>query len=141
MKNHLFYLIPKADLTYVHEEDSFQSVLDIFLTSTYTALPVIDDKGHYLFTVGEGDLLRTLYMSCKHPDISLDNFTIGDIEPKIKVEAAPIATEFKEVVRMAMHQNFVPLVDDQRVLIGILRRQELISELMAGLDGDDLKKL
>ena len=140
MKNHLFYLIPKAELTYVHDTDSFQSVLDIFLTSTFTALPVINDRGHYLFTVGEGDLLRTLYMSCKHPEIDLDSFVVGDIEPKVKVTAASIETDFKTVVKMAMHQNFVPLVDDQNVMIGILRRQELIAELMAGLDKDDLKK-
>ena len=31
---------------------------------------------------------------------------------------------------MATHQNFVPLVDDQNVFIGILRRQELIKELL-----------
>jgi len=37
------------------------------------------------------------------------------------------------LVDLAVSQNFIPLVDDLGVFIGILRRQELIKELISFL--------
>ena len=66
----------------------------------------------------------------EHPEIALKDFAVKDIDFKTKAEAGRVDDSFETILEMATHQNFVPLVDDQNVFIGILRRQELIKELL-----------
>lgn len=130
MKNHLFYLIPKSDVVYLYNHQSFKEAYSLFRKHSYTAMPVINKRGQYVGTISEGDLLRTLALSLEHPEIDLDQFTVRDIDFKTKAEACRVDESFETVLELATHQNFVPLVDDQNVFIGILRRQELIKELL-----------
>lgn len=130
MKNHLFYLLPKSETVFLTNTDSFNQAYNMFVITNYTALPVINKKGQYVGTICEGDLLRALTLSLTHPEINLDSFEIKDIEFKINLEVARINESYEHLVELAVNQNFIPLVDDQGIFIGILRRQELIKELV-----------
>ena len=138
MKNHLFYLLPKSETVFLTNTGSFHQAYNMFIITNYTALPVINKKGQYIGTICEGDLLRSLNLSLTHPDINLDSFEIKDIEFKTKVEVARINESYEHLVELAVNQNFIPLVDDQGIFIGILRRQELIKELMTYLPQNSL---
>jgi len=133
MKNHLFYLLPKSDTVFLTNTDSYRQAYNMFILTNYTALPVINKKGQYVGTICEGDLLRVQSLSLAHPEIDLDIFEIKDIEFKTKIEVARVNESFEHLVDLAVQQNFIPLVDDQGVFIGILRRQELIKELISFL--------
>lgn len=133
MKNHLFYLLPKSDTVFLTNTDSYRQAYNMFILTNYTALPVINKKGQYIGTICEGDLLRVQSLSLSHPEIDLDTFEIKDIEFKTKIEVARVNESFEHLVDLAVKQNFIPLVDDQGVFIGILRRQELIKELISFL--------
>jgi len=137
MKNHLFYLLPKSDTVFLTNTDSFQQAYNMFIITNYTALPVINKKGQYIGTICEGDLLRSLNLSLTHPEIDLNSFRIKDVEFKTKVEVARINESYEHLVELAVSQNFIPLVDDLGIFIGILRRQELIKELITLLPNKD----
>jgi predicted transcriptional regulator len=130
MKNHLFYLLPKSETVFLTNTDSFNQAYNMFVITNYTALPVINKKGQYVGTICEGDLLRVLSLSLTHPEIDLASFEIKDIDFKINLEVAKINESYEHLVELAVKQNFIPLVDDQGIFIGILRRQELIKELI-----------
>ncbi len=130
MKNHLFYLLPKSETVFLTNTDSFNQAYNMFVITNYTALPVINKKGQYVGTICEGDLLRVLSLSLTHPEIDLASFEIKDIDFKINLEVARINESYEHLVELAVKQNFIPLVDDQGIFIGILRRQELIKELI-----------
>ena len=134
MKNHLFYLLPKSETVFLTNTDSFNQANNMFVITNYTALPVINKKGQYVGTICEGDLLRVLSLSLTHPEIDLDSFEIKDIDFKINLEVARINESYEHLVELAVKQNFIPLVDDQGIFIGILRRQELIKELINFLE-------
>lgn len=130
MKNHLFYLLPKSETVFLTNTDSFSQAYNMFVITNYTALPVINKKGQYVGTICEGDLLRVLSLSLTHPEIDLDSIEIKDIDFKINLEVARVNESYENLVELAVKQNFIPLVDDQGIFIGILRRQELIKELI-----------
>lgn len=130
MKNHLFYLLPKSETVFLTNTDSFHQAYNMFIITNFTALPVINKKGQYVGTICEGDLLRVLSLSLTHPEIDLNSFEIRDIEFKINLEVARVNESYEHLVELAVNQNFIPLVDDQGIFIGILRRQELIKELI-----------
>jgi hypothetical protein len=61
----------------------------------------------------------------------LDSSELKDIDFKRNLEVARINESYEHLVELAVNQNFIPLVDDQGIFIGILRRQELIRELVS----------
>ena len=130
MKNHLFHLLPKSDTVFLNSSDSFQQAYNLFVLTNYTALPVINKKGQYVGTICEGDLLRILSVSLTDSEIDLSQLAIKDIAFKTKTEVARINESFNRLLELALNQNFIPLVDDQGIFVGILSRQELIRELI-----------
>ena len=43
-----FYLIPKSEVTYIHQEDTVAQALRLIHKHGYQAVPVIDKEGHML---------------------------------------------------------------------------------------------
>lgn len=92
----------------------------------YAAVPLIDSKGFYAGTLTEGDLLWKLKNT---PDLSFSNtekVRINEIERRTQNEAVSINAKINDLISRAIHQNFVPVTDDQGVFIGIVRRREII---------------
>lgn len=48
-----FYLIPKSEVTYIHQEDTVAQALRVIHKHGYQAVPVIDEKGRYVGTISE----------------------------------------------------------------------------------------
>ena len=46
-----FYLIPKSEVTYIHQEDTVAQALRVIHKHGYQAVPVIDEKGRYVGTI------------------------------------------------------------------------------------------
>ena len=51
-----FYLIPKSEVTYIHQEDTVAQALRLIHKHGYQAVPVIDKEGHYVGTISEGGI-------------------------------------------------------------------------------------
>ena len=61
------------------------------------------------------------------PDIyQLEDIPIMDIERKRDNNAVNIQVSMEELFEKATNQNFVPVVDDNNVFIGIITRKDII---------------
>ena len=58
--NILFFLTPKAQCAYLHEDDTMRQALERMEASGYAALPILAKDGSYCGTLTEGDLLWAL---------------------------------------------------------------------------------
>ena len=58
--NILFFLKPKAEVSYLYEDFSMRQGLEKLERSGYTAIPVINRQGKYIGTITEGDFLWSL---------------------------------------------------------------------------------
>ncbi len=94
--------------------------------NSYTAVPLIDEKGRYTGTITEGDLLWKFK--------NTPNLTMKDTE-KVPIKEVPrrsdnqpvrIYAKIQNLLSLAMDQNFVPVIDDNGVFIGIVRRREIL---------------
>jgi CBS-domain-containing membrane protein len=100
--------------------------------SGFTALPVLDQHGHYVGTLAEGDLLRKITST---PGLSVDDteqVELAAVPRRITVQAVGIDAQMEELFSRAIAQNFVPVVDSREVFIGIVRRRAIL-EYCAGL--------
>ena len=55
--NILFFLTPKSDVAYIHDDESLRQALEKMEHHKYAAVPVVSRQGRYVGTLTEGDLL------------------------------------------------------------------------------------
>ncbi len=106
----------------------------------YTAIPIIDQDGKYVGTITEGDLLWALK---NIPGLTLENtekFPLKDIPRHIENAPVRIEATIDSLLSLAITQNFVPVVDDDGIFIGIVRRREIIEYLAGQLKGNQGEK-
>ena len=124
--NVLFFLTPKSEVAHLHDDWTLRQGIEKLERSGYTAVPLIDRQGKYIGTVSEGDILRILK---KRYDINLraaEGVSILAVERKVDIHPVSVDATMEDLVRMAMNQNFVPVIDDNKIFIGIVTRKDII---------------
>ncbi|MFC4598414.1 CBS domain-containing protein [Cohnella hongkongensis] len=120
------FLLPKDKVAYLTTAQSMKEALELLETSQYSAVPVIDENGKYIGTLSEGDLLWKLKCT---PELNFDNMAdipVSGIKKRIYNECVAISAHMEDMLTLAADQNFVPVVDDDRVFLGIIRRKDII---------------
>ncbi|NLG05711.1 MAG: CBS domain-containing protein [Clostridia bacterium] len=125
--NILFFLTPKSEVEFAYNDDTVESVMDHLEKSTYTAIPIINHKGEYKGTVSEGDLLWFFRDESETPWDELYKCKISKIASKRIHKPVKADAKIKDLVNRAMKQNFVPVIDDDDVFIGIVKRRDILS--------------
>lgn len=124
--NILFFLTPKENVSHVDDDDTVRQAIEKMEYHGYTAIPLLTRDGKYIGTITEGDLLWYL-KEHNFPDLrELEEIPITDIERKRDNTAINIQVSMEELFDKVTNQNFIPVVDDQNVFIGIITRKNVI---------------
>lgn len=124
--NILFFLKPKNETAYIYSDYTVKQAVEKMKHYGYTAIPVIDREGKYIATITEGDLLWYL-LQMKKCDIEHAN--IMSIDKRVINIAVNIDADIEDLIDKSLSQNFVPVVDDNNVYIGIVTRKDIIQYL------------
>lgn len=127
--NVIFFLIPKSHVAYLTEGYSFRGGLDKLRRHGYTAIPVISREGKYLGCVSEGDLLWNIMSLGSLAPEDLEAARIDDIISD-RAPAIRVNTPISELWERVLEQNFVPVVDDRDMFVGIVTRRSVMAYLM-----------
>ena len=127
--NILFLLKPKCNVAYLNQSDTIRQGLEKMRHHGYTAIPVIDDNGIYVGTITEGDFLWNI-LSLQKPQVQTETSTLQYLEQYgianlIRTGWNPainIYTNMEQLLERVMDQNFVPVIDDRNVFVGIITR-------------------
>ncbi|OWZ82997.1 CBS domain-containing protein [Natranaerobius trueperi] len=120
-----FFLVPKSEVIYEHENSTMRQALERMEYHRYTAIPILDNNGRYVSTITEGDLLWKI----KNDNLSFqdtNNINLSEVPKNMKNYTVSINVSIEELVLLAGEQNFVPVVDDQQYFIGIVKRGDII---------------
>ncbi len=127
--NILLFLTPKKDVAYLYDDYSIRQAIEKMEYHRYSAIPIINRSGNYVGTLTEGDLLW--YIKNTH---NL-NLNLAEDEKMINIprrhdnEAVLATCELKDIMNKAMEQNFVPVIDDNGIFIGIITRKNIFTFL------------
>jgi CBS domain-containing protein len=124
--NVAFFLIPKNEVICLPIKCTMRQALEKMEHHRYTAVPLIDQKGKYVGTITEGDLLWKLKNT---PGLSFEGtekVLIQDVPRRVQNTPVRIDAEIEDLLSLAVVQNFVPVVDDGEVFIGIIRRSDIL---------------
>ena len=92
-------------------------------------LPILDENGYYISTISEGDILRYIKNNCNFDIKVAESVRINTLDKYRPYKALDINSKLEEVIRLSLEQNFVPVVDDRGVYIGIIKRKTIIDYL------------
>ena len=124
--NIAFFLTPKTMTSYLYDDCTMRQGLEKLRVHGFSAVPVIGRSGRYLGTVREGDFLW--YMVDRNLTVrDLEKVPLADL---VRTEYNPpvrITTGMPELLAHCMNQNFVPVIDDDDNLVGIVRRRDVIA--------------
>ena len=132
--NILFFLTPKKDLVVVEEDETLRQVVEKMEKHGYSAVPLIGKNGRYLGTVTQGDILWDLHKRSYPSMKKMESIPIQSINRRRDNKAVHIAADMEGLVQRALNQNFVPVVDDDKIFIGIVTRKDLIGYLAGNCD-------
>ncbi|MFZ7102633.1 MAG: CBS domain-containing protein [Peptococcaceae bacterium] len=130
-KNISFFLVPKQEVVYLATGSTMRQALEKMEYHRYSAVPLIDEGGKYVGTLTEGDLLWKMKNT---PGLSFENthkIYICDIPQRVQNTPVRINAKMEDLIELAITQNFVPVVDDHDVFIGIVRRREIIEYFLS----------
>ena len=127
--NIAFFLKPKIEVVYINEKDTLEKTLHILEKYKYGAIPIIDNKGKYVGTLTEGDVLwymKKLFTDNDTLKEKIKYIKINQVPRRIKNSPVRINSNIESLISMAVSQNFVPVVDDEDVFIGIITRSSIM---------------
>lgn len=124
--NIAFFLIAKNDTVFLPLNSTMRQALERMEYHRYTAVPVIDEAGRYAGTITEGDLLWKMKNTPSLTFLDTSQVMLKDISQQRTNHPVRIDAEIEDLLSLAIAQNFVPVVDDQDIFIGIIRRREII---------------
>ena len=124
--NIMRFLIPKSRVACLEDTATLRNGLEKMHNRGYTAIPVIDKNGVYVGTVTEGDFLWYLMEKedCSYKSLEKDQIS-SLVRPGWNPPAKASETVF-QVFSQLKDQNFVPVVDDRGVFVGIVTRRAIL---------------
>lgn len=124
--NVLFFLTPKSDVAYIYEDYTIRQALEKMKHYGYSAIPIIDREGHYVGTATEGDFLWDLLKRDRTSLTDAEHMLVKNMERSVVNKPVDIDAKIEDLILTSMNQNFIPVIDDKKVFIGIITRKDII---------------
>ena len=124
--NVLFFLTPKSEVAYIYDDYTMRQTLEKMEYHRYSSIPIINKKGEYVGTMTEGDLLWSIKKDLNLNLKSLEDICISSVRRKMDNKPISVNANIEDLVSKSMNQNFIPVIDDQNIFIGIIKRRDII---------------
>lgn len=124
------FFTPKSQTFYLLSSSTLRQALEKFDYYKFTVISLIDSDGKFVSTVSEGDILRYI-KNVLHFDLeTAESVKLSEIEKYRQYKPLNISSPIEEAFQLSLDQNFIPLIDDRGMYIGILKRKTIIEYLI-----------
>lgn len=124
--NIVFLLRPKSTVAFLEADFTLRQGLEKMYAHKYTAIPVVEKDGRYAGTVSEGDFLWNILKQESFTKKELEEYKLRNIIRPDWNPAVRISATMDDLLQRVMEQNFVPVVDDRNLFMGIITRRDVI---------------
>lgn len=129
--NLLRFIVPKQDVAFIYEDFTLRQTMEKWKNHRYAAIPVLKRNGEYVGTMTEGDILWGIEKLVSMDREVAESTPISSFARKRDYQAVPATTSMDELLDEAINSNFVPVVDDRNVFIGLVRRNTILEYFKA----------
>lgn len=121
------FVKPKNEVVLLYDDHSIYEALEIMEKHRYTTIPIISREGNYVGTLSEGDLLWYLKKQNDFNVGSMKKNQLTSVKRHRDYQAINIDANITELIVKAADENFVPVVDEHQLFIGIVTRKTLLN--------------
>lgn len=129
--NIAFFLTPKGDTLYLYRDTTVAQAIETLKKDRHTAVPVLNTDGTYYSVVSEGDLLWALTDGGRPAPLDPERMTVEQIPHYRDYKPVLISAAVEDLYEAALQQSFVPVVDDNGIYIGLIRRRDILKKTIA----------
>lgn len=137
--NVISLLTPKGQVAYLYEDCTIRQGMERMRSKGYTALPVLARDGTYAGTVSEGDFLWKLMEGGSRSPQECERLPLKAVIRQDFNPPVSIRVTMDDLLEQAMHQSFIPVVDDRGAFIGIVTRQSIMRRMTFPMSRRKLK--
>lgn len=120
------FMTLKAETKFLLDTFTLRQALEKMEFYRYSVIPLLDDSGHYIGTLSEGDLLRYIKKDLDFDLTKGEDVKIADITRYRSYKPLSLEFTLEDLIELAMEQNFIPILDDRGVFMGIIRRRTIL---------------
>lgn len=124
--NVAFFLVPKKEVACLPINCTMRQAMERMEHHGYTAVPLIDEDNKYVGTLTEGDLLWKFKNTAGLDLKGAEKVMLMDVPRRMDNQPVRIYATIDDLLTLVIDQNFVPVIDDNDVFIGIVRRREVL---------------
>ncbi|MBO4359094.1 MAG: CBS domain-containing protein [Erysipelotrichaceae bacterium] len=128
--NVLLLLTPKNEVACLNEKMNVRQAIEKMRAHGYRVIPLISKHGEYLGTISEGDILWHIVDEEDYDLEELESVMITELLRKDYAHPVKVDAGIDELAEQIVNANFVPVVDDRNVLMGIVTRRRVLQELL-----------
>lgn len=128
--NILFYLVPKSEVVYIYDDYTVRQTMEKLERHRFTSVPMINRRGNYVGSLTEGDLLWGLKERGIRDIRETENFPVRQLKRCRDNQPVNINCAMEDLIMASLNQNFIPVIDDKRIFIGIVTRRSILSYYM-----------
>jgi CBS domain-containing protein len=122
-----YFLLPKTKVAHISSNATMRQAIDMLEYQYYSAIPIIDDEGKYAGTLNEGDLLWKMKETPGLNFENTDKVLVNEIKLHVHNTSVSINAQMEDMLALAAEQNFVPVIGDDDIFLGIIRRKDIIA--------------
>ena len=123
-------MIPKSLSVHLGDDSTVRQALEKMRYHRYTAVPVIDKEGKYIGTLRSDDVLKYFFEMGEIDMRSAERMPVVNIIDRGYSAPLSHAATVEELIEQVKEHNFVPVVDDRGVFIGIVLRRDVLNYLV-----------
>ena len=127
-------LTPKSSVSFILDNFTVRQAVEKMLFHKFTVIPILNSEGEYVGSISEGDLLRFIVAQDGIDKEECESILIKDIDKYRSYKPVKVDASFDEIYEASLIQNFIPIVDDRNVFIGLIRRKEVVSYIKKMVD-------
>lgn len=129
--NILFFLKPKNEVEFIYDDESVGEVIDKMELHSYSAIPLISRQhGTYIGTLTTRDLLWEIKNNHDYRMPDAQNMSVMHVKRGHDNEPVDADADMEDLIDKIANQNFVPVIDDSNIFIGIITRKDVINYLV-----------
>lgn len=120
------FVKPKNEVIFVYDDESVHDALQTMEKSRYTSIPIITRDGKYAGTLTEGDLLWEIKNTAQFNIKKAEKILVKNMHRLRDYESIHVSENIDQLIVKASNENFVPVIDDYGLFIGIVTRKTLL---------------
>jgi len=126
-------LTPKKEVITLDYHFTIEQAMEVMSVHRFSSVPVIDSRGRFKNALSEGDILWYMEDNSKYTRSELIYTSIRKVKRHHDLKAVSINADLESLIELVYTQSFVPVVDDDNVFIGIIKRSDIIHYSMRHL--------